>query len=246
MMQRDPFVEGCLEQNRNPFMSEEINLACKAPVHGLTLMRKNWVRVGFLTLSVLLLLAGSYWIYETPLSQTSFAIGGFSEQEKVALARKLMLLGVAGVSGTELVLMPLSPSKETSKVTEVHFSEREINKLLAGFSGAANKIEFHFIGSDAQFIAQIPLNSYHPSLGNGKLKLIASVHLSWGEAAPPSLQLTDIKLLGISVPITLLGQNASAKIAEKLQQLNGYFQKMQPMVKSVTIRDGGLVAQVVQ
>jgi len=97
----------------------------------------GWRTFGIVIITVVITLGIGYWVAKSYLFQTSFTPVTLNEKEQLRLDQKIERLGGNTPTNNGDKLEP-EPYSEAGASREVHFSENELNALLAKNTNLAN------------------------------------------------------------------------------------------------------------
>jgi hypothetical protein len=198
-------------------------------------------------LVVMLLTAGItgfvVWRYVFP---PDFKAVQLSESEQQVLDDKLSQLGIeidSGPSGNSDFKADgtLAPERytEANASREVHFSEDELNALLANNTNLAHKLAIDLSDDLASAKMLVPMDPDFPVLGGKTLRINAGVELAFRNGQPV-VKLIGISIMGVPVPNAWLGNLKNVDLMSQFGGDPGIWQALAAGVKTVEVHESQL------
>lgn len=212
----------------------------------------RWSHILLIILAtVLLTVAGTYWVLKTYLFASSFAPVQLSQQEENTLQQKLKSIGYdfsltasqakqnnqyRDEIGKDGFLKPEAYSEEGAE-RDISFSEREINALLAKNTDLAQKLAIDFADDMVSAKLLLPLEEDFPVLGGKTLRLNAGLGMAYRESKPVII-LKGISVMGIPIPNAWLGGLKNIDLVNEFGVDPGFWQSFAEGVEHIQVTDG--------
>lgn len=212
------------------------------PAQAPTPAQKNgWRTFGIVMISVLLTLGIAYWVFTVYLFPASFQPVQLNAKEQQQLDAKLRRLGVQLETQGSVQRPALEPEpySETGASRDIHFSERELNALLAHNTDLANKLAIDLSENLASAKLLIDLDPELPLFGGKTLKVTAGMELSLHNGQPRAV-LKGVSVWGVPLPNAWLGNLKNVDLVYEFGGAGGFWQAMKEGVESIAVRQGEL------
>ena len=194
-----------------------------------------------------------YFLFAEPFQPVEL-----SEQEEQQLEKKLERLQPApGVSVKDLVeddplqkdeptsgesLQP-EPYSEEGAEREIHFTEREVNALLANNTNLARKMAIDLSEDLVSAKVLVPFDQDFPFLGGKTLRVRAGIELSSVEGKPV-VRLKGISLMGVPLPNAWLGGIKGLDLVQEYGREQGFWKAFSAGIEDLSVREGELVLRL--
>ena len=179
--------------------------------------KMEWSQVLLIIISTILItIAGTYWVLKTYVFTTSFTPVELSDKEEKSLQTKLQAIGYDAIFSTQIphendqhaidedgFLKPEAYS-EKNAVREITFTERELNGLLAKNTDLAQKVAIDLANNLVSAKLLIPLEEDFPVLGGKTLRLNAGIGIDYKQEKTIII-LKGVSIMGVPIPNAWLG-----------------------------------------
>jgi hypothetical protein len=198
-----------------------------------------WRTFSILLLVLILLTATGYWVFSRYLFPDAFTPVELNAREQQRLDRKLER--VAGNAARVSAATPLEPEpySEEGASREIHFSEKELNALLAKNTHLASKLAIDLSDNLASAKMLIDLDPDMPFVGGNTLKVTAGMELKLLDGRPQAI-LKGVSLWGVPLPNAWLGNMKNRDLIEEFGESGGFWQAVAAGVDSIEVRQGEL------
>ena len=223
-------------------MSETQSELPAEPVQAQAPVQKNpWRTFGIVMISVLVTLGVAYWLFTAYLFPTSFKPVQLNKQEQLRLDSKLKRLGVQvqTQAPTQRPALEPEPYSEAGASRDIHFSERELNALLAHNTDLASKLAINLSDNLASAKLLVDLDPELPLFGGKTLKVTAGMELSLHQGQPRAI-LKGVSVWGVPLPNAWLGNLKNVDLIHEFGSAGGFWQAMKEGVESIEVREGEL------
>ena len=205
--------------------------------------RNGWRTFGIVVITVAITLVAGYWVFTRYLFPTSFTPVELSKKEQQRLDQKLDRIDGrrssknTGAKNSD-TLEPEAYS-EAGASREIHFSEKELNALLAKNTDLASKLAIDLSDNLASAKLLIDLDPDFPILGGKTLKVTAGMelHLRKGKARA---MLKGVSVWGVPLPNAWLGNLKNVDLFNEFGQSGGFWQLLNAGVEEIDVEDGTL------
>ena len=183
-------------------------------------------------ISVALTLGVGYWLATAYLFPSEFNPVELSDKEQQRLDNKLERL-----TGSK----PLQPEaySESEASREIHFTEKELNALLANNTDLANKLAIDLSDNLASAKLLVDLDSELPVLGGKTLKITAGLELRIDRHHPRAI-LKGVSVWGVPLPNDWLGNLKNIDLLKEFGDAGGFWQSIEQGVEEIEITQGKL------
>ena len=198
----------------------------------------GWRTFGIVVITMVITLVIGYWVATVYLFPSAFTPVELSQQEQQRLDQKLERLGSASSSTSSKSLQPEAYS-EAGVSREIHFSEKELNALLANNTDLASKLAIDLSDDLASANLLIDLDPEFPILGGKTLKVTAGMELELGNGQPRAI-LKGVSVWGVPLPNAWLGNMKNTDLMQEFGQAGGFWQAINDGVETIEIEEGKL------
>jgi hypothetical protein len=186
------------------------------------------------------------WAVRVYLYPSEFEPVALSASEQSALDAKLARLEGTGGFETpasnreddEAWLRP-EPYDESEADREIHFSERELNSLLAQNTDLATRVAIDLSDDLASARLLIPVDPDIPLLGGKTLRVNAGVGLAY-TGDRPVVRLKGISVMGVPIPNAWLGNLKNVDLVEQYGSDTGFWRAFAAGVAQLAVEEGRL------
>jgi len=199
--------------------------------------------------TILITIAGTYWVLKTYVFTSSFTPVALNEKEEKSLQAKLRAIGYDADFSTGQTnksnkaevdsdgnLVPEAYS-EKNAVREITFTERELNGLLAKNTDLAQKLAIDLANNLVSAKLLIPLEEDFPVLGGKTLRLNAGIGMAY-ENEKPVIILKGISVMGVPVPNAWLGGIKNIDLVSEFGVDPGFWKSFSQGVDHIQVTDG--------
>ena len=210
----------------------------------------EWSQVLLIIISTILItIAGTYWVLKTYVFTTSFTPVELSDKEEKSLQTKLQAIGYDAIFSTQIphendqhaidedgFLKPEAYS-EKNAVREITFTERELNGLLAKNTDLAQKVAIDLANNLVSAKLLIPLEEDFPVLGGKTLRLNAGIGMAY-EQEKPIIILKGVSIMGVPIPNAWLGGLKNVDLVDEFGVDPGFWKSFSEGVENIQVSDG--------
>lgn len=182
-------------------------------------------------------------IYFTPRPFTPVVL---NQSETVRLEKKLDQLegGSRESSRQKKITLPQStlspePYSEHDADRTIHFTERELNSLLATNTDLADKVAIDLAKDMVSLRLLIPLDPDLPVLGGKTLRIKAGMELAYRNNQPV-IVFRGISLMGVPLPKAWLGGIKNMDLIQEFGSEDGFWKGFSEGVESLRVEEGEL------
>jgi hypothetical protein len=126
---------------------------------------------------------------------------------------------------------------ETGRSREVHFTERELNAMIAKNTDLAEKLAVDLAENMVSIKLLLPLDPDFPMLGGKTLRVTAGAELAYRDGRPV-IKLKGISLMGVPVPNAWLGGIKNIDLIEEFGTDRGFWKTFADGVDSISVVEG--------
>ena len=212
--------------------------------------KMEWSQVLLIIISTILItIAGTYWVLKTYVFTTSFTPVELSDKEEKSLQTKLQAIGYDAIFSTQIphendqhaidedgFLKPEAYS-EKNAVREITFTERELNGLLAKNTDLAQKVAIDLANNLVSAKLLIPLEEDFPVLGGKTLRLNAGIGMAY-EQEKPIIILKGVSIMGVPIPNAWLGGLKNVDLVDEFGVDPGSWKSFSEGVENIQVSDG--------
>ncbi|TCK19169.1 hypothetical protein DFR30_2466 [Thiogranum longum] len=215
--------------------------------------RFDWLHVSLLVLlTILVTVIATVWVVKVYLFPSEFKPVTLSQKEEQVLERKLDWLG--GFSSSrknttdippESALPPLKPEAYSEEGTkrEVHFSEKEINALLAKNTDLAHKLAIDLSDDLVSAKLLIPVDPDFPVLGGKIIRARAGVEMAY-QNRRPVVVLKGISIMGVPLPNAWMGGIKNVDLINEFGEDKGFWKAFADGIDYIDVEDGKLTVKL--
>lgn len=135
-------------------------------------------------------------------------------------------------------LIPEQYSEAGSR-REIHFTQRELNALIAKNTELAEKLAIDLTEDMVSIKLLIPLDSDLPILGGKTLKVNAGAEIAYRQGSPV-IKLKGISLMGVPIPNAWMGGMKNIDLIREFGTTDGFWKSFADGVESISVADGFL------
>jgi hypothetical protein len=214
--------------------------------------RFDWLHVSLLVLlTILVTVIATVWVVKVYLFPSEFKPVTLSQKEEQVLERKLDWLGgfspghQTPTTRDNTRLPPLEPEAYSEKDAkrEVHFSEKEINALLAKNTDLAHKLAIDLSDDLVSAKLLIPVDPDFPVLGGKIIRARAGVELAY-QNARPVVVLKGISIMGVPLPNAWMGGIKNVDLISEFGENKGFWKAFADGVDYIEVEDGKLTVKL--
>jgi plasmid maintenance system antidote protein VapI len=214
----------------------------------------QWTHVLLIILlTIVVTIAGTYWVLKTYIFATEFTPVSLSAKEEKSLQTKLNTLGYESevssfpahkknsrkMQSDEIdengFLKPETYSEENAP-REISFTERELNALLAKNTDLARKLAIDLAEGLISAKLLIPLEEDFPMLGGKTLRFNAGIGMAY-QNDKPVIVLKGISIMGIPMPNAWLGGLKNIDLVSEFGVDPGLWKSFSDGVRDIQVSD---------
>jgi len=201
--------------------------------------RDGWRTFGIVVITMAVTVGVSYWLVTAYLFPDAFTPVKLNQKEQRVLDQKLQRLGSRpSSSGSRQPLEP-KPYSEVGASRDIHFSEKELNAMLAHNTDLADKLAIDLSDNLASALLLVPLDPEFPVLGGKTLKVTAGMELSLNNGKPRAV-LKGVSVWGVPLPNAWLGNMKNIDLISEFGQAGGFWQAVNEGVEVIEVQEGKL------
>lgn len=191
--------------------------------------------------TIALTLGVAYWVFTAYLFPTEFSAVSLSKSEQQQLDIKLNILTGRKSKPSTAVDEPLQPEaySEIEANSEINFSEKELNALLANNTNLADKLAIDLSDNLASAKLLIDLDPEFPILGGKTLKITAGLELRIDKHRPRAI-LKGVSLWGVPLPNDWLGNLKNIDLLSEFGNDGGFWESIESGIEEFEISEGQL------
>lgn len=203
---------------------------------------------GIVLLTILVSVGLTIWAMNYYLFQKEFKPVTLNEKEENVLEKKLNGIGIFGAVKKENsqqeaeILIPEAYSEEGAD-RSIHFTEKELNALLAKNTDLANKLAIDLADNLASGKLLVPLDPDFPIMGGKTLKVSAGLELAY-ENARPIVILKGVSVMGVPIPNAWLGGIKNVDLIKEFGGEEGFWKAFADGVENIHVQEGRLFVQL--
>ena len=198
----------------------------------------GWRTFGIVAITIVLTLVLGYWVFTAYLFPTSFNPVELSKKEQKQLDKKLdSIRGIAEANDAK-TLKPEAYSEDGAS-REIHFTEKELNAILANNTDLASKLAIDLSDNLASVKLLIKLDPDFPVLGGKTLKVSAGVELLLRKGKPRAA-LKGVSVWGVPIPNAWLGNMKNTDLFEEFGESGGFWEVLNEGIESIEVKEGKL------
>ncbi len=220
--------------------------------------RLGWLKIlGIVLLTVVVSVAVTLWIVRTYIFPPEFQPVTLSASEERVLDAKLQRIapfatnrhqGGAQTSAAEpppsgdKPLQPEPYSEEGANRT-LHFSERELNALLAKNTNLAQRVAIDLSDNLLSARILVPVNEDFPVLGGKTVRARAGLEVAFANGRP-IIRLKGVSIMGVPVPNAWLGGLKNIDLIQEYGDREGFWKAFADGIKALKVEDGQLTIEL--
>lgn len=204
--------------------------------------KNGWRTFGIVMITFLVTIGVGYWVVSVYLFPDKFTPVTLNQKEQGVLDRKLNQLGVDMSAQGSNGLEP-EPYSEEGASREIHFSEKELNAILARNTDLATKLAIDLSDNLASAKLLLQLDPDLPLLGGNTLKVTAGMEFALANGAPVA-KLKGVSVWGVPLPNAWLGNMKNINLIDEFGQSGGFWQAINDGVERIEIREGELMIKL--
>ncbi len=213
----------------------------------------HWAHVLLIVLfTIVITIAGTYWVLKTYIFATGFTPVVLSTQEEKTLGAKLHALGYeAGFSSRttnttnrkenseidESGFLKPEPYSEENAPRAISFTERELNALLAKNTDLAQKLAIDLTDDFVSAKLLIPLEEDFPVLGGKTLRFNAGIGMAY-QHDKPIIILKGVSIMGVPIPNAWLGGIKNIDLVSEFGVDPGFWQSFSEGIEDIHVTEG--------
>jgi hypothetical protein len=186
----------------------------------------GWQVALFTLLGVVLSVALTLFIGYRMLFPRAFSPIELSQREQAALDEKLQRLEPERYS-------------EAGPNRELHFTEKELNSLVARSPDMAQRLAIDLSDNLASARLLVPLPPDFPLFGGQTLRVNAGLQLAYTNGRPVVV-LQGVSVMGVPIPNAWLGGLKNVDLVQEFGGGQGFWQAFADGVESIEVADGEL------
>jgi hypothetical protein len=202
----------------------------------------GWRTFGIVVITVAITAGVGYWAVTQYLFPSSFTPVVLSEKDQQRLDHKLERLGGSAVSATNKSqksdLEP-EPYSEVGASREIHFTEKELNAMLANSTDLASKLVIDLSDNLASAKLLVDLDPDFPFIGGKTLKVTAGMEISLINGKPSAI-LKGVSVWGVPLPNAWLGNMKNTDLNKEFSQSGGFWQALNEGIEEIEVKEGKL------
>ena len=132
---------------------------------------------------------------------------------------------------------------ESNMSREIHFTERELNGLIAGNTDMGQRLAIDLSKDlvSANLLIALPPDS--PIMAGRTVRIRAGLELAFRNSRPV-VKLRGISIMGVPLPNAWMGQLKNIELVEQFGNDQGFWQAFADGVETVNVQDGALRIQL--
>lgn len=197
----------------------------------------GWRTFGIVVITVAVTAAAGYWLVTSYLFPDKFTPVVLSKSEQKTLDEKLERISGSKPSSTKR--LEAKPYSEVGASRDIHFTEKELNALLANNTELANKLAIDLSDNLASALLLVDLDPEFPVLGGKTLKVTAGMELGLINGKPRAI-LKGVSVWGVPLPNAWLGNMKNIDLISEFGQAGGFWQAINEGVETIEVKDGQL------
>jgi len=207
--------------------------------------RLGWPQILAIVLLAMVITAGiTLWLVKSYLFPSEFTPVSLNQQEMSILSAKLESLETPPTTADRFdadsgnALKPEAYS-EAGASRDIHFSERELNSLVAKNTDLAKRVAIDL--SDDLISARIllPMDQDFPVLGGKTLRARTGIEFSY-ENARPVVKLKGVTIMGVPIPNAWLGGLKNIDLVGEFGSEEGFWKAFSDGVAELKVEEGSL------
>lgn len=205
----------------------------------------GWRTFGIIVITVAITLSAGYWVVTTYLFPTSFTPVVLDTKDQQRLDKKLERLGgsntTSSTQSTQYTDADAEPEaySEIGVSREIHFTEKELNALLASSTDLGNRLLIDLSDNLASAKLLVDLDPDFPLLGGKTLKVTAGMQISLINGKPSAV-LKGVSVWGVPLPNAWLGNMKNSDLSKEFSQSGGFWQALNEGIEEIEVEEGQL------
>lgn len=208
--------------------------------------RFGWLQVLAIVVIAILATAGlTLWLVKFYLFPSEFTPVTLDAKEEQVLSAKIESLDPISPTnrlskGPQSDTLEPEAYSEVGASREIHFSERELNALLAKNTDLASRVAIDL--SDDLISAKIlvPVDEDFPMLGGRILRVRAGVEFAY-DSGKPIVRLRGVSVMGVPMPNAWLGGLKNIDLVQEFGTDEGFWKSFADGVAAVRVEEGQLM-----
>jgi len=135
------------------------------------------------------------------------------------------------------------PYSEAGASREVHFSERELNALLAKNTDLARRVAIDLSNDLISAKILVPVDEDFPMLGGQILRVRTGVEFAY-DRGKPIVRLRGVSIMGVPMPNAWLGGLKNIDLVQEFGNDTGFWKAFADGVATVRVEEGQLMLQL--
>ena len=197
----------------------------------------GWRTFGIVVITIAATVAVGYWLVTEYLFPDKFTPVELSKSEQRVLDKKLARIG--GSAPAKNKSLEAVPYSEIGASRDIHFSEKELNAMLANNTDLANKLAINLSDDLVSALLLVDLDPAYPVLGGETVKLTAGMDLGLTNGKPHAV-LKGVSIWGVPLPNAWLGNMKNIDLIQEFGQAGGFWQAINDGVDKIEVEDGQL------
>ena len=208
--------------------------------------RFGWLQVtAIVVFAMLATVALTLWLVKFYLFPSEFTPVALDAQEEQVLSAKIESLDPMAsprrpARNQQSEALEPEPYSEVGASREIHFSERELNALLAKNTDLARRVAIDL--SDDLISAKIlvPVDEDFPMLGGRILRVRAGVEFAY-DNGKPIVRLRGVSIMGVPMPNAWLGGLKNIDLVQEFGTDEGFWKAFADGVAAIQVDEGQLM-----
>lgn len=214
----------------------------------------HWTHILLIVfLTIVITIAGTYWVLKTYMFSTAFTPVSLSEKEEETLQAKLNALGYepkvspspahkkeTNKTKTDEIdengFLKPAPYSEVNIPREISFTEREMNALLAKNTELARKLAIDLAEGLVSAKLLIPLEEDFPILGGKTLRFNAGIGIAY-QHEKPAIVLKGVSIMGIPMPNAWMGGLKNIDLVGEFGVDPGFWKSFSEGIEDIQVVD---------
>jgi hypothetical protein len=196
-----------------------------------------WRTFGIVILTIIVTVTVGYLLLANYLFPDKFTPVVLSASEQQVLDKKLERAGI-GSPGKRNSLKA-EPYSEVGAGRDIHFTEKELNAMLANNTDLADKLAINLSDDLVSALLLVDLDPTFPVLGGKTVKLTAGMELGLTQGKPHAV-LKGVSIWGVPLPNAWLGNMKNIDLMQEFGQAGGFWQAINEGVDQIEVEDGQL------
>ena len=208
--------------------------------------RFGWFQVLMIVLVAILVTVGlTLWLVKYYLFPSEFTPVTLDVQEEQVLSAKLESLDPMASpprpgKGPQPDTLEPEPYSEVGASREIHFSERELNALLAKNTDLARRVAIDLSNDLISAKILVPLDEDFPMLGGQILRVKTGVEFAY-DSGKPIVRLRGVSVMGVPLPNAWLGGLKNIDLVQEFGTDQGFWKAFADGVAAVRVQEGQLM-----